>query len=244
MTQRKSPDELRSRHWFGDTGEVGSTALHIERYTNFGITAAELRSGKPIIGIAQTGSDLVPCNRIHVSLAERMRDGIRESGGIPIEFPVHPIQETGKRPTAAVDRNLQYLSLVEVLYGYPIDGVILCTGCDKTTPALLMAAATVNIPAIALNSGPMLNGYWRGKLAGSGTVAWEARKLLAEGEIDEEEFIQLVADATPSPGHCNTMGTASTMNSLTEALGMSLTSNALRWRTKPASASSTWFSKT
>ena len=226
MTQRKSPDELRSRHWFGDTGEVGSTALHIERYTNFGITAAELRSGKPIIGIAQTGSDLVPCNRIHVSLAERMRDGIRESGGIPIEFPVHPIQETGKRPTAAVDRNLQYLSLVEVLYGYPIDGVILCTGCDKTTPALLMAAATVNIPAIALNSGPMLNGYWRGKLAGSGTVAWEARKLLAEGEIDEEEFIQLVADATPSPGHCNTMGTASTMNSLTEALGMSLPGNA------------------
>ena len=226
MTQRKSPDELRSRHWFGDTGEVGSTALHIELYTNFGITAAELRSGKPIIGIAQTGSDLVPCNRIHVSLAERMRDGIRESGGIPIEFPVHPIQETGKRPTAAVDRNLQYLSLVEVLYGYPIDGVILCTGCDKTTPALLMAAATVNIPAIALNSGPMLNGYWRGKLAGSGTVAWEARKLLAEGEIDEEEFIQLVADATPSPGHCNTMGTASTMNSLTEALGMSLPGNA------------------
>ncbi len=226
MTQRKSPEELRSRHWFGDTGEVGSTALHIERYTNFGITAAELRSGKPIIGIAQTGSDLVPCNRVHVSLAERMRDGIRESGGIPIEFPVHPIQETGKRPTAAVDRNLQYLSLVEVLYGYPIDGVILCTGCDKTTPALLMAAATVNIPAIALNSGPMLNGYWRGKLAGSGTVAWEARKLLAEGEIDEEEFIQLVADATPSPGHCNTMGTASTMNSLTEALGMSLPGNA------------------
>ena len=160
-----------------------------------------------------------------MSLAERMRDGIRESGGIPIEFPVHPI-ETGKRPTAAVDRNLQYLSLVEVLYGYPIDGVILCTGCDKTTPALLMAAATVNIPAIALNSGPMLNGYWRGKLAGSGTVAWEARKLLAEGEIDEEEFIQLVADATPSPGHCNTMGTASTMNSLTEALGMSLPGNA------------------
>jgi dihydroxy-acid dehydratase len=226
MTERKKPEEFRSRYWFNDPSDPGATALHIERYTNFGLTAAELRSGKPIIGIAQTGSDLVPCNRVHMDLSWRMRDGIREAGGIPIEFPVHPIQESGKRPTAAVDRNLQYLSLVEVLYGYPIDGVILCTGCDKITPALLMGAATVNIPAIALNSGPMLNGYWRGKLAGSGTVVWEARKLHAAGEIDDDEFIELVANATPSTGHCNTMGTASTMNSLTEALGMSLPGNA------------------
>jgi dihydroxy-acid dehydratase len=214
--------KLRSRHWFNDPSEPGATALHVERYTNFGITAKELRSGKPIIGIAQTGSDLVPCNRIHVDLAKRVRDGIREAGGIAIEFPVHPIQESGKRPTAALDRNLQYLSLVEILYGYPIDGVVLTTGCDKTTPALIMAAATVNIPAIVLSGGPMLNGYWRGKLAGSGTIVWEARKLRAAGEIDDEQFIQLVADATPSPGHCNTMGTATTMNSLAEALGMSL----------------------
>ncbi|NKC14665.1 MAG: dihydroxy-acid dehydratase [Gammaproteobacteria bacterium] len=226
MSKRKSSAQLRSRHWFSDPNEPGATALHIERYTNFGITAAELRSGKPIIGIAQTGSDLVPCNRIHMSLASRIRDGIREAGGIALEFPVHPIQESGKRPTAAVDRNLQYLSLVEVLYGYPIDGVVLTTGCDKTTPALLMAAATVNIAAIALNGGPMLNGYWRGKLAGSGTVVWEARKLRAAGAIGDEEFIELIAEATPSPGHCNTMGTATTMNSLTEALGMSLPGNA------------------
>ncbi|GIT54026.1 MAG: hypothetical protein Ct9H300mP16_11860 [Pseudomonadota bacterium] len=186
------------------------------------ISAAELRSGNPIIGIAQTGSDLVPCNRIHVDLVRRIRDGIRGPGGIAIEFPVHPVQESGKRPTAALDRNLQYLSLVEVLFGYPLDGVVLTTGCDKTTPAMLMGAATVDIPAIALSGGPMLNGYWRGKLAGSGTILWEARKLLAEGEIDDEEFVQLVADATPSPGHCNTMGTATTMNSIAEALGMSL----------------------
>ncbi|MBT6275506.1 MAG: dihydroxy-acid dehydratase family protein [Chromatiales bacterium] len=226
MSERKTSADLRSRYWFNDPSEPGATALHIERYTNFGITAGELRSGKPIIGIAQTGSDLVPCNRIHVSLAQRIRDGIREAGGIAMEFPVHPIQESGKRPTAALDRNLQYLSLVEVLYGYPIDGVVLTTGCDKTTPALLMAAGTVNIPAIALNGGPMLNGYWRGKLAGSGTVVWEARKLRAAGEIDDEEFMELIADATPSPGHCNTMGTATTMNSLSEALGMSLPGNA------------------
>jgi dihydroxy-acid dehydratase len=226
MSTSDSKPKLRSAHWFGDTGEPGATALHIERYTNFGLTAAELRSGKPIIGIAQTGSDLVPCNRVHVDLSRRVRDGIREAGGIAMEFPVHPIQESGKRPTAALDRNLQYLSLVEVLYGYPIDGVVLCTGCDKTTPALIMAAATANIPAIVQNAGPMLNGYWRGKLAGSGTVVWEARKLLATGEIDDEEFYQLIADATPSPGHCNTMGTASTMNSLAEALGMSLPGNA------------------
>jgi dihydroxy-acid dehydratase len=226
MSKRVKPQDLRSRHWFNDPSDPSSTALHIERYTNFGLTAGELRSGRPIIGIAQTGSDLVPCNRIHIELVHRVREGIREAGGIAIEFPVHPIQESGKRPTAAVDRNLQYLSLVEVLYGYPIDGVVLTTGCDKTTPALLMAAATVNIPSISLNGGPMLNGYWRGELAGSGTVAWEARKLQAEGEIDDEEFIQLVADATPSPGHCNTMGTATTMNSLAEALGMSLTGSA------------------
>ena len=217
-----APRRLRSREWFDIPGDPSATATHIERYTNFGISAAELRSGNPIIGIAQTGSDLVPCNRIHVDLIPRIRDGIRESGGIALEFPVHPIQESGKRPTAALDRNLQYLSLVEVLFGYPLDGVVLTTGCDKTTPAMLMGAATVDIPAIALSGGPMLNGYWRGKLAGSGTILWEARKLLAEGEIDDEEFIQLVADATPSPGHCNTMGTATTMNSLAEALGMSL----------------------
>ena len=213
---------LRSREWFDIPGDPSATATHIERYTNFGISAAELRSGNPVIGIAQTGSDLVPCNRIHVDLVRRIRDGIREAGGIALEFPVHPVQESGKRPTAALDRNLQYLSLVEVLFGYPLDGVVLTTGCDKTTPAMLMGAATVDIPAIALSGGPMLNGYWRGKLAGSGTILWEARKLLAEGEIDDEEFIQLVADATPSPGHCNTMGTATTMNSLAEALGMSL----------------------
>ncbi|MGI9332408.1 MAG: IlvD/Edd family dehydratase [Gammaproteobacteria bacterium] len=218
----KTKPELRSRAWFGDMTEPGATALHIERYTNFGITAKELRSGRPIIGIAQSGSDLVPCNRVHLELAKRVREGIRETGGIAIEFPVHPIQESGKRPTAAVDRNLQYLSLVEVLYGYPIDGVVLTTGCDKTTPAMIMAAATVNIPAIALNGGPMLNGYWRGKLAGSGTIVWEARKLLAAGEIEEDEFMEMIADATPSPGHCNTMGTATTMNSLAEALGMML----------------------
>ena len=217
-----APSRLRSREWFDIPGNPSATATHIERYTNFGISAAELRSGNPIIGIAQTGSDLVPCNRIHVDLIPRIRDGIREAGGIALEFPVHPIQESGKRPTAALDRNLQYLSLVEVLFGYPLDGVVLTTGCDKTTPAMLMGAATVDIPAIALSGGPMLNGYWRGKLAGSGTILWEARKLLAEGEIDDEEFIQLVADATPSPGHCNTMGTATTMNSLAEALGMSL----------------------
>ena len=213
---------LRSRVWFDDQMDPASTALHIERYTNFGITASELRSGRPIIGIAQTGSELVPCNRIHTELVHRVREGIREAGGIAIEFPVHPVQESGKRPTAAIDRNLQYLSLVEVLYGYPIDGVVLTTGCDKTTPAMLMGAATLDLPAIALNGGPMLDGYWKGRLAGSGTFVWEARKLYATGEIDYEEFIAMVAAATPSPGHCNTMGTASTMNALAEALGMCL----------------------
>ena len=218
----KNTSRLRSREWFDIKGDPSETAGYVERYTNYGISAAELRSGKPIIGIAQTGSDLVPCNRVHMSLVHRVRDGIRESGGIPMEFPVHPIQETGKRPTAALDRNLQYLGLVEVLFGYPIDGVVLTIGCDKTTPALLMAAATVDIPAICLSSGPMMNGYWKGERAGSGTIKWKARKLLAAGEIDEEEFIKLVVDATTSPGYCNTMGTATTMNSLAEGLGMSM----------------------
>ena len=221
MSENTTP-KLRSREWFDINGDPSETAGYVERYTNYGISAEELRSGKPIIGIAQTGSDLVPCNRIHMNLVHRIRDGIRENGGIPMEFPVHPIQETGKRPTAALDRNLQYLGLVEVLFGYPIDGVVLTIGCDKTTPALLMAAATVDIPAICLSSGPMLNGYWKGERAGSGTIKWKARKLLAAGDIDEEEFIQLVVDATTSPGHCNTMGTATTMNSLAEGLGMSL----------------------
>ena len=221
MSENTTP-KLRSREWFDINGDPSETAGYVERYTNYGISAAELRSGKPIIGIAQTGSDLVPCNRIHINLVHHVRDGIRENGGIPMEFPVHPIQETGKRPTAALDRNLQYLGLVEVLFGYPIDGVVLTIGCDKTTPALLMAAATVDIPAICLSSGPMMNGYWKGERAGSGTIKWKARKLLAAGDIDEEEFIQLVVDATTSPGHCNTMGTATTMNSLAEGLGMSL----------------------
>jgi len=202
------------------------TALYLERYTNFGLSVEELQSSKPIIGIAQTGSDLAPCNRHHLVLAERVRDGILEAGGIPIEFPVHPIQETGKRPTAALDRNLAYLSLVEVLFGYPIDGVVLTIGCDKTTPACLMAAATVNIPAIALSVGPMLNGWFRGQRTGSGTIVWKARGLLAAGEIDYEGFVKLVTSSTQSTGYCNTMGTATTMNSLTEALGMSLPGSA------------------
>ena len=221
MAAKKNP-RLRSQEWFNIPGDPSTTALHIERYTNFGIQAEELRSGKPIIGIAQTGSDLVPCNRIHIDLVHRVREGVREAGGIALEFPVHPIQETGKRPTAALDRNLQYLSMVEVLFGYPIDGVVLTIGCDKSTPALLMAASTVDIPSICLSSGPMMNGYWKGERAGSGTIVWKARKLFAAGEIDEEEFIKIVVDTTTSPGYCNTMGTATTMNSLAEGLGMSL----------------------
>ena len=221
MAAKKNP-RLRSQEWFNIPGDPSTTALHIERYTNFDIQAEELRSGKPIIGIAQTGSDLVPCNRIHVDLVHRVREGVREAGGIALEFPVHPIQETGKRPTAALDRNLQYLSMVEVLFGYPIDGVVLTIGCDKSTPALLMAASTVDIPSICLSSGPMMNGYWKGERAGSGTIVWKARKLFAAGKIDEEEFIKIVVDTTTSPGYCNTMGTATTMNSLAEGLGMSL----------------------
>lgn len=213
---------LRSQLWFDNPENPGMTALYLERYLNFGLTSAELRSGKPIIGIAQTGSDLSPCNRHHLDLAERVREGIREAGGIAFEFPVHPIQETGKRPTAALDRNLAYLGLVEILYGYPLDGVVLMTGCDKTTPACIMAAATVNIPAIVLSGGPMLNGWWKGERSGSGMAVWNARQEQAAGRIDENEFIEIVASSAPSIGHCNTMGTASTMNALAEALGMSL----------------------
>ncbi|MFL9842383.1 IlvD/Edd family dehydratase [Sphingomonas sp. ST-64] len=217
---------LRSRAWFDNPDNIDMTALYLERYLNFGLSLKELRSGKPIIGIAQTGSDLSPCNRHHLVLADRVREGVREMGGIVLEFPVHPIQETGKRPTAGLDRNLAYLGLVEVLYGYPLDGVVLTIGCDKTTPAALMAAATVNIPAIALSVGPMLNGWHRGERTGSGTIVWKARELLAAGKIDDEEFIRLVASSAPSTGYCNTMGTATTMNSLTEALGMSLPGSA------------------
>lgn len=213
---------LRSQDWWDNSADPGMTALYLERYLNYGLTSEELRSGKPIIGIAQTGSDLAPCNRHHIDLAERTRAGIRDAGGIPFEFPVHPIQETGKRPTAALDRNLAYIGLVEVLYGYPLDGVVLTTGCDKTTPACLMAAATVNIPAIVLSGGPMLDGWWQGRMVGSGTVIWEARSLLAKGEIDYDTFIEMAAASAPSIGHCNSMGTALSMNSLAEALGMSL----------------------
>ena len=219
---QKDPTKLRSRRWFDNPDNPDMTALYLERYMNWGLTREELQAGKPIIGIAQSGSDLSPCNRHHLVLAERVREGIREAGGIAFEFPVHPIQETGKRPTAALDRNLAYLGLVEILYGYFIDGVVLTTGCDKTTPAQLMAAATVDLPAIVLSGGPMLNGWFRGERTGSGTIVWKARQLLAAGEINREQFIDLVASSAPSPGHCNTMGTASTMNSLAEALGMSL----------------------
>ena len=222
MTTRK----LRSRLWFDNPDDPEMTALYLERYLNYGLTLAELQSGKPIIAIAQTGSDLSPCNRHHLELAKRIREGIREAGGICFEFPVHPIQETGKRPTALLDRNLAYLGLVESLFGYPIDGVVLTIGCDKTTPACLMAAATVNIPAIALSVGPMLNGWHNGERAGSGTVVWKARELLAAGEIDEKEFMEMAAASAPSTGYCNTMGTASTMNSLAEALGMQLPGSA------------------
>jgi dihydroxy-acid dehydratase len=217
---------LRSQEWWNDYSEPDMTALYLERYLNNGLTRGELQSGRPIIGIAQTGSDLAPCNRHHLELAARVKDGIRDAGGIPLEFPVHPIQETGKRPTAMLDRNLQYLSCVEVLYGYPLDGVVLTTGCDKTTPALLMAAATVDLPAIVLSGGPMLNGYYHGRLAGSGTVVWHARRLLAAGDISVEQFMDMTLASAPSVGHCNTMGTASSMNAMAEALGMSLTGNA------------------
>ncbi|MEA1083827.1 IlvD/Edd family dehydratase [Sphingomonas sp. CD22] len=213
---------FRSRDWFADPARADMTALYLERFMNYGLTPAELRSGRPIIGIAQTGSDLSPCNRIHLDLARRVRDGIRDAGGIPLEFPVHPIFENCRRPTAALDRNLAYLGLVETLYGYPIDAVVLTTGCDKTTPSGIMAAATVDIPAIVLSGGPMLDGWHEGELVGSGTVIWRSRRKLAAGEIDEEEFLQRATDSAPSAGHCNTMGTASTMNAVAEALGLSL----------------------
>jgi dihydroxy-acid dehydratase len=225
------PRKLRSAAWFDNPDNIDMTALYIERYLNFGLSQEELRSGRPIIGIAQTGSDLSPCNRHHLVLAERVREGIRDAGGIALEFPVHPIQETGKRPTAGLDRNLAYLGLVEVLFGYPLDGVVLTIGCDKTTPAALMAAATVNLPAIALSVGPMLNGWHAngqngGERTGSGTIVWKAREMLSRGEIDHAAFIKLVASSAPSTGYCNTMGTATTMNSLAEALGMSLPGSA------------------
>ena len=220
-TNEKRP-RLRSQLWFDNPDNPGMTALYLERYLNSGLTKDELHSGKPIIGIAQTGSDLSPCNRHHLELAKRVRDGIRDAGGIAFEFPMHPIQETGRRPTAALDRNLAYLGLVEVLFGYPLDGVVLTTGCDKTTPAAIMAAATVNTPAIVLSGGPMLNGWWKGERAGSGTVVWWARQEHAAGRMNYKEFLDLVASSAPSIGHCNTMGTASTMNALAEALGLSL----------------------
>ncbi|MGR3497628.1 MAG: IlvD/Edd family dehydratase [Limimaricola soesokkakensis] len=217
--------KFRSQEWFDNPNNPGMTALYIERYQNQGYTQGELQGERPVIGIAQTGSDIAPCNKIHVFLMDRIKAGIRDAGGIPMEFPVHPIQETGKRPTAALDRNLSYLGLVEVLHGYPIDGVVLTTGCDKTTPAMLMGAATVDIPAIALNGGPMLDGWWKGERAGSGTIIWESRRLLAEGKIDYDEFMGRVCASAPSLGHCNTMGTASTMNAMAEALGMTLPGN-------------------
>lgn len=225
MSDTRANKRFRSQEWFDNPNNPGMTALYVERYQNSTFTREELQGERPIIGIANTGSDLAPCNKIHVFLMDRIKAGIREAGGVPMEFPVHPIQETGKRPTAALDRNLAYLSLVEVLHGYPIDGVVLTTGCDKTTPAMLMGAATVDLPAIALNGGPMLDGWWQGKRAGSGTIVWESRRLLAEGKIDYEEFMARVCSSAPSLGHCNTMGTASTMNAMAEALGMSLTGN-------------------
>ena len=226
MTTEKPTKRLRSQEWFDNPANPGMTALYLERYLNYGFTRKELQSGKPIIGIAQTGSDLSPCNRHHIELAKRVREGIREAGGICFEFPVHPIQETGKRPGAALDRNLAYLGLVELLYGYPLDGVVLTIGCDKTTPACLMAAATVNIPAIALSVGPMLNGWWKGERSGSGSIVWKQRELLAQGLITQEEFMEAAASSAPSVGYCNTMGTATTMNSLAEALGMQLPGSA------------------
>jgi xylonate dehydratase len=214
---------FRSQDWFDSPDHIDLAAIYLERFMNYGITPDELRSGRPIIGIAQTGSDLSPCNRGHLELATRVRDGIRDAGGIPMEFPVHPIFESCRRPTAALDRNLAYLGLVEILYGYPIDAVVLTTGCDKTTPAGVMAASTVDIPAIVLSGGPMLDGWYDGELVGSGTVIWKCRRLLAAGEISKEEFIEAACASAPSIGHCNTMGTALTMNAIAEALGLSLT---------------------
>ncbi|WP_336043315.1 dihydroxy-acid dehydratase, partial [Pseudooceanicola nanhaiensis] len=219
MTKRR----LRSQDWFDNPDHADMTALYLERFMNYGLTPEELTEGRPIIGIAQSGSDLAPCNRHHIDLAKRVRDGIRDAGGIPIEFPTHPVFENCRRPTAALDRNLAYLGLVEVLHGYPIDGVVLTTGCDKTTPAAIMAAATVDIPAIVLSGGAMLDSVHEGRLAGSGTVIWQSRRRYAAGEIDRAEFLEAALESAPSIGHCNTMGTASTMNALAEAMGLSLT---------------------
>src|SRR3954466_5809260 len=224
-TQRP-PRRFRSRDWFDDPKHLDMVALYLERFMNYGLTADELLSGRPIIGIAQTGGDLTPCNRVHLDTAKRVREGIRDAGGIPMEFPLHPIFENCRRPTAALDRNLAYLGLVEILHGYPIDAVVLTTGCDKTTPAQVMAASTVDLPAIVLSGGPMLDGWHDGELVGSGTVIWRSRRKLGAGEIDEDEFLRRAADSAPSTGHCNTMGTASTMNAISEALGMSLPGNA------------------
>lgn len=226
MSETRANRRFRSQEWFDNPNNPGMTAMYLERYQNQAFTKEELQSERPVIGIANSGSDLAPCNKIHLFLMDRIKAGIRDGGGIPLEFPVHPIQETGKRPTAALDRNLAYLGLVEVLHGYPIDGVVLTTGCDKTTPAMLMGAATVDLPAIALNGGPMLDGWWRGARAGSGTIIWESRRLLAEGKIDYTEFMERACASAPSLGHCNTMGTASTMNALAEALGMTLPGSA------------------
>ena len=226
MSETRANRRFRSQEWFDNPNNPGMTAMYLERYQNQAFTQEELQSERPVIGIANSGSDLAPCNKIHLFLMDRIKAGIRDGGGIPLEFPVHPIQETGKRPTAALDRNLAYLGLVEVLHGYPIDGVVLTTGCDKTTPAMLMGAATVDLPAIALNGGPMLDGWWRGARAGSGTIIWESRRLLAEGKIDYTEFMERACASAPSLGHCNTMGTASTMNALAEALGMTLPGSA------------------
>ncbi|MBP0597346.1 dihydroxy-acid dehydratase family protein [Herbaspirillum sp. LeCh32-8] len=222
-TPHPSPRRFRSQDWFDNPDHIDMTALYLERFMNYGITAEELRSGRPIIGIAQSGSDISPCNRIHLDLAKRVRDGIRDAGGIPMEFPLHPVFENCRRPTAAIDRNLSYMTLVEILHGYPIDAVVLTTGCDKTTPAQIMAAATVDIPAIVLSGGPMLDGWMDGELVGSGAAIWKGRKQLSAGLIDNEKFLEIAAASAPSAGHCNTMGTASTMNAIAEALGMSLT---------------------
>jgi dihydroxyacid dehydratase/phosphogluconate dehydratase len=244
---KQSTFRFRSQDWFDNPERIDMTALYLERFMNYGITPDELRSGKPIIGIAQSGSDITPCNRIHLELVKRVRDGIRDAGGIPMEFPLHPIFENCRRPTAALDRNLAYLGLVEILHGYPIDAVVLTTGCDKTTPAQLMAVSTVDMPAIVLSGGPMLDGWFDGELVGSGAAIWKARRQLAAGSIDEQKFMNIATASAPSAGHCNTMGTASTMNAVAEALGMSLTgcaASVVRWRTRRAGASSAWRWKT
>lgn len=252
MVERKPVRRFRSRDWFEAPGHIDLAALYLERFMNYGLTPGELRSGRPIIGIAQSGSDLNPCNRHHLELAKRVREGIREAGGIAIEFPTHPIFENCRRPTAAIDRNLAFMTLVEILHGYPLDAVVLTTGCDKTTPSAIMAATAVDIPAIVLSGGPMLDGWHDGELVGSGTVIWRSRRKLAAGEINEDEFFDAALASAPSIGHCNTMGTASTMNAVAEVLGLSCPDarrsprpivSARKWLTRRASASSTWLMK-